>query len=158
MRRFEERWAVTALASFAPEAPEEASPEARANLPVVTPLAGEVDYLQALRTMVDGSNFLGRLGIRLAIWMVAFSPLWALRRLKTFSGLELRQRSELLHRLLEHPNFAVRELCLLIKVVTCMALLAPGPVRARTSFDLPSESPALPTSAPAANSDHQEVA
>lgn len=150
MRRFEERWAVAALSSFAPET------DAGADAGLLTPRPGETDYEGALRTMVQGSNLLGRLGIRLAIWLVAFSPFWALRRLRTFAGLEQHQRTELLHRLLEHPAYAVRELTLLLKVVTCMALLRPGPVRARTAYDLPAEA-VLPGS-PAANSNHQEVA
>ncbi len=152
MTGFEERWAVTALASFAPEGPADGGPQADEVLPAVTPRPGEVDYLQTLRTMLGGANLVGRLGIRLAIWLIAFSPFWSLHRFRTLGGLLPPERSTLIHRLLEHPWFAVRELCLLLKVVTCMALLAPGPVRARTAFDPPSDDPPTP------HPDHQEVA
>ncbi|MDF1563585.1 MAG: hypothetical protein P1V51_11110 [Deltaproteobacteria bacterium] len=153
MRGFEERWAVATLGSFAPERAEPATG-------LLAPRPGEVDYLAALEAMMAGSNRLARFGLRLALWLVALSPLWAQRRLKTIAGLEGWQRTELLHRLLEHPVYLVRELCLLLKVVTCMALLQPGPVRERTDYDT-SEETALPrvpvAELPAANTD-QEVA
>ena len=63
-------------------------------------------------------------------------------RRRAIAGLEGWQRTELLHRLLEHPAYMVRELSLLLKVVTCMALLQPGPVRERTAYDTTEESAA----------------
>jgi len=141
MKRIEERWAVAALSGFAPESegPREG---------LVTARPGSIDYRQTLRTMSGRSTILGRLGIRLAIWLIALSPIWSLRRLRLFPALEPAARADLLHRLLEHPLFAVRELCLLLKVVACMAFLAPGAVRAQTRFrDVDEDDPEKPEKA-----------
>src|SRR5262245_44816661 len=104
MTRWELDWARDVLSAFAPI-------ESGAGL---SPLPGEVDYLTTLRRMVRCSTPLAGLGLRFALWMVAFAPFWLLGRWVTFSKLALRERSELLSRLLRHTSFIVRELSLLL--------------------------------------------
>ncbi len=121
MTRLEERWALAALEGFSPPSGVPAAPR-----------PGEVDFLSTLRSMVASSTRLGRLGLRLAVWLLATAPLWTLGRLALLPSIPVAERGPLLERLLGHRSYAVRELCLLLKVVASMALLAPRPVQVRT--------------------------
>ena len=124
MTRFEQDWTSDVLAAFTQE-------EAQG----LTPLPGEVDYVRAFRRMRGGATGFCSLGLRLAIWMVAFAPLWLHGRVATFSTLARRDRTQLLSRLLAHKNFAVRELTMLLKLTAAMALLGTASVRARSGYD-----------------------
>jgi hypothetical protein len=124
MTRFEQNWTADVLTAFTVEGGQG-----------LTARHGEVDYLATFRRMRRGSTALAALALRLAIWMVALAPLWALGRLATFSTLARRERSELLGRLLLHRNFAVRELTMLLKLTAAMALLGTASVRARSGYD-----------------------
>jgi hypothetical protein len=85
--------------------------------------------------MQRGVTPLASLGLRLALWMVVLSPLWLLGRFATFSRLALRERTELLARLLRHTSGGVRELSLLLKFTAAVALLGTPSVRARSGYD-----------------------
>jgi hypothetical protein len=124
MTRFEQLWTSDVLTAFTEDAEQG-----------LTPLPGEVDYLKAFRKMRKGSTALCALGLRLAIWMVAFAPLWLLGRFATFSELARHDRTRLLSRLLAHKNFAVRELTMLLKLTAAMALFGTASVRARSGHD-----------------------
>lgn len=125
MTRWELGWAIDVLGAFAPA-------ESSAGL---APLPGEVDYLTTMRRMLQYSTPLAGLGLRFALWMVVFAPVWLLGRGVTFSKLALRERVELLSRLLRHTSFVVRELSLLLKLTAAMALLGTPSVRARSGYD-----------------------
>ncbi|MFI5305796.1 MAG: hypothetical protein ACHQ53_00510 [Polyangiales bacterium] len=124
MMAFERRWASHLLAAFAPE-----------DGPGLAPAPGEVDYLGVLRRMMHEATPLARLGLRLAIWIAALAPLWLWGKLATVSKLGSERRAQLLGELLLHRAFAVRELCLLLKLCAAMALLGSGPVRMRSGYD-----------------------
>jgi hypothetical protein len=124
MTQWEQSWASDVLAAFT-------SDEA----PGLRPLPGEVDYLNTFRRMARCSTALAAFGLRAALWMVSFAPVWLLGRIGTFSSLSRRERTELLRRLLGHRSFAVRELTLLLKLTAAMALFASGSVRARSGYD-----------------------
>jgi hypothetical protein len=126
--RLEEVWALDLLAAFAP--PAEDSPNAQ-----LSALPGEVDYLRTLRRMRALSTPLAAFGLRAAVWLLAWAPLWLDGRLLTASRLQLSERCGLLRRLLVHRSFAVRELSLLLKLVAAMALLGAPAVRARSGYD-----------------------
>jgi hypothetical protein len=85
--------------------------------------------------LLTGATPLSRLGLRLALWVVALSPLFVLGRLCTFTGLAPKERTALLDRLLEHGSFAVRESTFLLKTAACLALLGSQSVRARSHYD-----------------------
>ncbi|HEX7477673.1 MAG TPA: hypothetical protein VF331_07690 [Polyangiales bacterium] len=127
MTRLEEAWTVDLLTAFAP--PTEPTDQR------LGPLPGEVDYLQTYRRMRRLSTPLAAFGLRAAVWLLAWAPLWQRGRARTFSGLQLTERSQLLGQLLVHRNFAVRELALLLKLVAAMALLGATGVRARSGYD-----------------------
>jgi hypothetical protein len=124
MTRLEQDWTSDVLAAFIQE-------EAQG----LTPLPGEVDYVKTFRRMRGGSTSLCAFGLRVAIWMVAFAPLWLHGRFATFSRLARRDRTQLLARLLAHKVFAVRELTNLLKLTAAMALLGTASVRARSGYD-----------------------
>jgi hypothetical protein len=125
MTRWEQSWAADVLGSFAPAGSGGG----------LTPLPGEVDYLATMRRMVQSSTPLAGFGLRVALWMVVFAPFWLLGRWVTFSKLALRDRVELLSRLLRHTSFVVRELSLLLKLTAAIALLGTPSVRARSGYD-----------------------
>jgi hypothetical protein len=124
MTRVEQVWIADVLTAFTLEGE-----------PGLCPTPGEVDYLRTFSRMRRGSTALAALGLRVAIWMVALAPLWLLGRLNTFSKLALRDRTDLLGRLLSHHSFVVRELTLLLKLTAAMALLGTASVRARSGYD-----------------------
>jgi hypothetical protein len=124
MTPWEQQWALDVLAAFAPPASDGLSP-----------LPGEVDYGSTFRRMQRGATPLASFGLRLALWMVVLSPLWLLGRFATFSRLALRERTELLARLLRHTSSGVRELSLLLKFTAAVALLGTPSVRARSGYD-----------------------
>lgn len=126
MMRWECSWAVDVLAAFAPS-----SPEAR----TLAPRDGEVDYLRTWHRMLHGSTPFARLGMRVALCMVAFAPFWLLGRFTTFSELARPERTELLSRLLRHTSHFVRELMLLLKLTAAVALLGTPSVRSRSGYD-----------------------
>ena len=131
MTRWELSWAVEVLAAFAPSSTEGRSAASRA----LTPRDGEVDYLKTFRRLMQGSTPLGALGLRVALWMVAFAPFWLLGRFSTFPELARGERTELLSRLLRHTSHFVRELSLLLKFAAAVALLGTPSVRARSGYD-----------------------
>ena len=114
------------LASFAPE-----------DGPGLAPRAGEVSYLPAYEALLTGATPLSRVGLRLALWLVALSPLFMLGRLCTFASLAPGERTALLARLLEHNSFALRESTFLLKTAACLALLGSDSVRERSHYDGP---------------------
>src|SRR5262249_23208890 len=101
----------------------------------LSPHLGEVDYLRAADTMMQSSTKWASFGVRAALWLVAWSPIWLHGKAKNILGLSIRERCGLLWRLLSHPRFAVRELAGLLKIVACFALLGTASVRARANYD-----------------------
>jgi len=124
MFAFEQRWALSILATFAP-----------AEGPGLAPVAGEVDYLHAFETLRTRSTRLAGMGLRAALWLVALSPLWLGRGVATLPSLKQQERVDILAGLLEHPRFAVREATFLVKLAACLALLGSEAVRARSGYD-----------------------
>jgi hypothetical protein len=124
MTRLELRWAEDLLAAFAP-----------AGGAGLAPQEGEVRYAAVLERMREQATPLAAVGLRLALWMAALSPLWLWGRLRTASRLTPGERPELLRQLLRHRSHAVRELTTLLKLVAMMALLGTESVRARSGYD-----------------------
>ncbi len=100
----------------------------------------EVDYLAAAERFMSAASEKASLGLRVAVLMVMTAPLWMWGRLKTLGGLSAEERSRLLDEMLRHRFFAVRELCLLLKLVACMGIFRSSAARARSGFDRPERS------------------
>ncbi len=126
MWAFERRWVESILGTFAPADSGELAPE-----------PGAIDFLDTFEGMLARARLQVRIGLRLALWLAALSPLWALHRLRSFAALSLPERQSLLARLLEHRVYAVREAALLLKLVACLALFANDALRARSGYDGP---------------------
>ena len=138
----ERRQAVAILEAFAPPRGDEVqrhdeAAESGERKIRLAPLEGEVDYLRAVMRMMAASTGKARLGIHVALLLVALAPLWFCGKLATMAGLALEQRTAILERLARHPFFAVRDLTLLLKLGAAFALLGTASVRARSQYDRP---------------------
>ena len=123
---FENRWALATLEAFAPPAG-----------PGFSPGTVEVDYVGTLEEMRSSGTTLSAIAIRLALWIVAVSPMWLSGQARTIASLPASERAELLARLLAHRVYLVRELSLLLKLCACMALFRVPELRAQTRYDDP---------------------
>jgi hypothetical protein len=132
MTFWEQTWAADVLAAFAPVDPSDARTRTATTL---APRDGEVDYASVFFRLMRGSTPVAALGLRFALWMVAFAPFWLWGRFSTFSKLGRTERTELLSRLLRHGSHVVRELALLLKFAAAVALLGTPSVRARSGYD-----------------------
>lgn len=99
---------------------------------------GEVDYVAALATFVASAGTRARLGLAFALALAVTTPLWIGGRLRGFASYSAEGRAELLAAMSSHRVFLVRELCLLLKLVACLAIFRVPSTRARTSYDVPS--------------------
>ncbi len=124
---FERRWIVAILSGFT--APEGALPVAD----------DEVDYVHAAEVMAAGSRFKARVGLRVAVWVFALAPAWALGRPQTLDEVPAATRSALLARLLEHRVYGVRGLATLLKLVASLAMMRAPAIRARSGYDRAAE-------------------
>jgi hypothetical protein len=124
MTSFEERWADLTLRAFLDPSSGglNASPS-------------EVDYVECLRHMRASSTPAAALGLRVAVWLVAWAPFWLWGRVSTIAALDESQRTRLLRELVMHQSFVVRELMMLLKLTASIALLGVASVRARSGYD-----------------------
>ena len=136
---FERSWADAVLAAFAPitQTPAATDPERSATPPpsLLAPRAGEVDYLAVFDEMRLRSAPIAAFGLRLAVWIVVFAPVWLRLRLGTLASLAPAERAALLDRLLRHRSRLLRELSLMLKLTAAIALLGSESVRARSGYD-----------------------
>jgi len=135
MTRLERTWMTDIVSAFAPQGGEGLAPR-----------PSEVDFVAVFQQMGRQATRKAAFGLRLAIWLVAFSPLLLGRGLRLFSHLRPIERSALLAQMLRHRVFAIRELTLLLKFVAAIALLGTESVRERSGYDLvqaPAADPAV---------------
>jgi hypothetical protein len=102
---------------------------------------GEVDYASAAARFAGAASEKARLGFRVAVLLAWTAPLWMGRRLAMMGSLGREERSAVLDEMSRHRFFFVRELCLLLKLVACMAIFRSPAARARTGFDRPAPAP-----------------
>jgi len=121
---FERRWAHDTLAAFAPVEGD------RLGLETVP-----VRYVEALDLMLGAAGPKAGLGLRCALWMAAWAPLWLMGVGGTISELALPQRALTLERLAGHPWRLVRDLTMLLKMAACMALFREAGVRKGSGYD-----------------------
>jgi hypothetical protein len=125
----EKRWAAVVLGGFA-------------GAPGAFRVAeGEVDYVSGMLRFCGAASDKARLGLRIAIVMAMTAPLWMWGRLRSLGSFDATERAQLLDDMLRHRIFFVRELCLLLKLVACMAIFRAEAPRARTTYDPPAKAP-----------------
>ncbi len=123
LTRLEARWASLVLPSFAGTSHG------------FTVGEGEVDYLSGLARFMGAASQKAQLGVRFAFLLAVTTPLWIGGRLRGFASMSLVERSELLEAMSRHRIFLVRELCLLLKLIACMAIFRVPQTRARSGYD-----------------------
>ncbi len=119
--RFERRWLVEVFQTILPSRADPQLSLGAADLPIDR----FIDDLtmHAPRRLV--------LGLRLALWVVVFSPLVLSRRLRTFFGLGRADRVALLDRLRQSRWYLLRELPVLLKSVACLGYCGHPAVQAQ---------------------------
>lgn len=130
LTRLETFWARLVLPSFAGAS----FAEGEAGFTIAP---SEVDYVDGLRRFMAKASDKACLGIRFAFLLAVTTPLWIGGRMKGFASLTPTERSELLDRMSRHRIFFVRELCLLLKLIACMAIFRTPGTRERTDYDGP---------------------
>ena len=98
--------------------------------------AADVDYLAALRSLQQHATPKARVGLRLALWLVALAPVWHWGRLRTFFTLERGEQRALLEDLLRLRSLLPREAVAVLKLAAALALFGTESVRARTGCDV----------------------
>jgi hypothetical protein len=73
------------------------------------------------------------IGVRAALWVIWFAPIWRQGRLKLFSSLNAEDQSKCVELLSRSNFFWLREMILLVKLAVCMALIGDRKVLAYLS-------------------------
>lgn len=119
LSRWEEIWARSAYqAIFAPEGATG----------VVVPLE-RVDLEGAMRETLATVPWRAGMGFRLSIWIVAFAPLFVLKRLRTVAGLGQAEREKVIDALIYSKLYVVRQLTLLFKAFGALFVFRDRPLR-----------------------------
>jgi hypothetical protein len=71
------------------------------------------------------------LGLRVAVWVVALSPLVVLGRPCTFAGLDAERREQVLSMLLASPLYVIRQTVTALKAVGALLYASPALIRSR---------------------------
>jgi hypothetical protein len=101
---FEEGWARAVLAAMFP-------------VPVADGGEREATYGPGFSGIIASAPFEPAVGLRLALFMVILSPLFVLKRPRTFLGLTADAREQVLDGLLSSRVYAVRQLVLALKTM-----------------------------------------
>jgi hypothetical protein len=124
MWAFERRWLLCILASFAPEGG-----------PGLAPRGDQVRYLESFDTLYAHGAPLVGVGLRLALWLVVFSPLWLELRPHLLPSFDIEERQRLLDRVINHDLLPLREAVFSLRLCACLALFANDDLRARSGYD-----------------------
>lgn len=95
----------------------------------------------------SATSFKSALGIRAAIWIVAFAPLFVLGKFRTIAGLDQASRELVVGSLLGSPIFFVRQLTMLLKAIGAL-LYAGAPAVRRIMIPPPAEALGVPQARP----------
>ncbi len=91
------------------------------------------------------------LGLRVAIWIVAFAPIFVLHRASTIHGLTPSERERVVGALMVSRIYAVRQLVVALKAIGAMLYAAAPAVRARMVAPEPKKSGLTPLRLAAVN-------
>lgn len=122
----EKRWAGVVLSSFA-------------GSDAGFTAAEDVDYVAGATLYLSRASEKARLGLRFAFVLAYTAPLWMFVRFSTLGGLEREERARVMAVMGRHRVFAIRELCLLLKLVACFAIFRSPASRARSGYDRESD-------------------
>ncbi len=110
MLPFERRWALEIFNTILPSGADQRLPLGAADLPL--------EHL--VRDVCARAPKRFVLGFRVAIWLVVWSPMFVLRKLKRFTKLSSSDRLALIQRLGGSDRYLIREAVTLLKMVACL--------------------------------------
>jgi hypothetical protein len=116
----ENRWAEAAMGAIFPGSREEGLTDIRA-----------MDVRGFLARIVASVPSQAALGLRLAVWIVAFAPLFVLGRLATITSLAQADRERVVAALVMSRNYALRSLVMILKTMGALLYAGDDAVRAR---------------------------
>src|SRR5258706_8603466 len=111
LRRFEVRWAETIGRALLPRG-------------ILDGVVDGVELGEQFRLECLQPPWYSSLLVRMSLWLTWFAPLWMLRRLRTFGGLDTDAREAVLARLLASKRYYVRLAAMFIKLTACTLLLS----------------------------------
>jgi hypothetical protein len=79
-------------------------------------------------------------GLRIAILIVALAPIFLMGRFATIRSLAREERERVVTKLLQSPQYAVRQLVMILKTIGAMLYAAHPSVRARMQIAAPARS------------------
>ena len=104
-------------------------------------LDGAMDGIDAGARYADecaSSPWHAAIVMRLSLWLTWLAPLWLLRRLHTFGGLDATAQASLLERLAAHRVYLIRTSAMFLKLLLCQVLLCDEATLAQLgAYDLP---------------------
>jgi hypothetical protein len=120
LTRFEHRWAQAALVAMFPGSRDEG----------LADIAG-LDVHGYLVEVMRSLPFKARLGLRAAVWLVGFAPVFVLRRIATISRLTPADAERVVGALCASSSYGVRSLAMLLKTFGALLYAGDDAVRAR---------------------------
>jgi hypothetical protein len=118
--KFEERWARSAFETIFPGSPEEGLEGIKS-----------MDIEGYLREVLSTVPFKSGLGLRVAVWIIAFAPLFLLGRFALFASLAQIDREKVVQRLITSSSYVIRSLVMALKAVGAMLYAGAPQIRAR---------------------------
>jgi hypothetical protein len=137
---FEKTWGQAALGAMFPGSREDGFDD------IV-----RMDVRGFLADVTKSLTFKAALGLRVALWLVAFAPLFVLGRLVTLPGLQAAERERVIAALSESRWYTIRSLAMLLKTFGAMLYAGDERIRARLLPALPTP-PATPVRSTLASS------
>ena len=110
LRRFEIRWAAIIGRALLPAG-------------LLGGVADDVDLGDAFRCECLEPPWYAALLLRASLWLTWFAPPFALRRLRSFGGLDPGARELVLEKLLDSRIYVVRATATFLKLAACMLLM-----------------------------------
>jgi hypothetical protein len=129
---FEKTWGQAALGTMFPGSREDGFDD-----------IARMDVRGFLADVIGSLTFKAALGLRVALWMVAFAPIVVLGRLVMLPGLDAAERERVVGALSNSRWYSIRSLAMLLKTFGAMLYAGDERVRARLRPVLPT-SPASP--------------
>ena len=117
---FERRWAVAAMQAIFPGSSDVGLAD-----------IGAMDIDGFLDEFVAVLPWRATIGVRLAVWLVAFAPFWVLSRFATIVRLSARDRERVVVALISSETYAIRSLALVLKTLGALLYAADDRVRTR---------------------------
>jgi hypothetical protein len=126
LARFECRWAEAAVGAIFPGSREDGFADIAA-----------MDVPGFFRDVMRYLPLRSALGVRIAIWIVAWAPLFVIGRFATIAGLALGEREAVLDRLSLSTSYTIRSLVMILKTMGALLYAGDDGVRARMQAPVP---------------------